>query len=336
MSMALSAPEAAEVSAAYRHCETVTRQQAKNFAYGIALLPAQKRRALSAVYAYARRIDDIGDGDLPVPDKISELAQARAAVSVLAARVTSGDASDAASDDPVLLALLDAARRFPIPLTAFGELIDGCEADVRGTSYATFAELEHYCRCVAGSIGRLSLGVFGSADLATASPLADSLGVALQLTNILRDIREDLGSGRVYLPAADLARFGCTLLPAGTGGAAPGSGSADSGGTIEGPMQDLIRFEAGRARDWYAVGMQLMPLLDRRSAASAGAMAGIYRRLLEHIAARPQEALSHRMSLPTREKLMIAVTALAGMGRPGRSRRRRAAADSTVAAGDLP
>ncbi len=346
--MALSAPEAAEVVAAYQHCETVTRQQAKNFAYGIALLPAEKRRALSAVYAFARRIDDIGDGDLPVPDKISELAQARAAVGSL------GDG--AGTDDPVLLALQDAARRFPIPLTAFGELIDGCEADVRGTSYATFADLEHYCRCVAGSIGRLSLGVFGSADLATASPLADSLGVALQVTNILRDIREDLGNGRVYLPAADLARFGCTLLPAGADSPAADSPAADNaaahnagahnsgangtapnnGGTIAGPMHDLIRFEADRARDWYAVGMQLMPLLDRRSAASAGAMAGIYRRLLEHMAARPQEVLQHRMSLPTREKLLIAVTALAGMGRPGRGARRQAAPESTVTAGDLP
>ena len=231
----------------------------------------------------------------------------------------------------MLLALQDAARRFPIPLAAFSELIDGCEADVRGTSYETFPELEHYCRCVAGSIGRLSLGVFGSADLAAASPLADSLGVALQLTNILRDIREDLGNGRVYVPAADLARFGCTLLPPGEGG-----GSAGSGGTIAGPMHDLIRFEAGRARDWYAVGMQLMPLLDRRSAASAGAMAGIYRRLLGHIAARPDEALEHRMSLPTGEKLRIAVSCLAGMARPGRTARRRAAPESTVAAGDLP
>jgi phytoene synthase len=99
-------------------------------------------------------------------------------------------------------------------------------------------------------------------------------------------------------------------------------------------MHDLIRFEAARARDWYAVGMQLMPLLDRRSAACTGAMAGIYRRLLEHIAARPQDALQHRMSLPTRQKLMIAVTSLAGMGRPGLGARRRPG--SSVAAGDVP
>ncbi|MFY9890780.1 MAG: presqualene diphosphate synthase HpnD [Streptosporangiaceae bacterium] len=301
--MTVRAPQAADVEAAYRQCETITRQQAKNFAYGIALLPGPKRRALSAVYAYARRIDDIGDGTLPVPEKVAALAAERTSITALA----EGSAADAAaSGDPVLIALRDAADRFPVPLLAFGELIEGCEADVRGVSYATFADLEHYCRCVAGSIGRLSLGVFGCADPAVASPLADDLGVALQLTNILRDIREDLGNGRVYLPAEDLARFGCTLTPP---------------ATIEGPMAELIRFEADRARRWYATGLRLLPLLDRRSAACTGAMAGIYRRLLEHIAKRPEEALAARMSLPGREKALIAAAALTGLGRVRAARR---------------
>ena len=303
--MTVHAPEAVGVEFAYRQCETITRQQAKNFAYGIALLPGAKRRALSAVYAYARRIDDIGDGTLAVADKVAQLAAARTSITALAA----GTAADAAeTGDPVLIALRDAADRFPIPLAAFSELIEGCEADVRGVSYAKFADLEHYCRCVAGSIGRLSLGVFGCADPSVASPLADSLGVALQLTNILRDIREDLGNGRVYLPAEDLARFGCTLTPGdpGVGGTA---------GAVAGPMAELIRFEADRARSWYATGMKLMPLLDRRSAACTGAMAGIYRRLLEHISARPEDALAARMSLPGREKALIAVAALVGIGR---------------------
>jgi len=313
-----------DVDAAYRECETITRQQAKNFAYGIALLPGDKRRALSAVYAFARRIDDIGDGTLPVPEKVAELAAARAAVTALA----EGTAADAAATgDLVLIALRDAADRFAVPLAAFGELIEGCEADVRGVSYATFADLEHYCRCVAGSIGRLSLGVFGCADPAVASPLADSLGVALQVTNILRDIREDLGNGRVYLPAEDLDRFGCALTPPLPNGAR-GDGKIDGTGKIDGPMADLIRFEADRARSWYATGLQLIPMLDRRSAACAGAMAGIYRRLLEHISARPQDALAERMSLPGREKALIAITALSGIGRR-RAGRRSAPRQST-------
>jgi squalene synthase HpnD len=309
----------ARIREAYRHCETVTRQQAKNFAYGITLLPADKRRALSAVYALARRIDDIGDGTLPAERKLEELAGARQLIALLA----DGQAMQAAPGDLVLLALTDAAHRFPIPADAFGELIDGCEADVRGTRYASFTELEHYCRCVAGSIGRLSLGVFGSRDPAAAAPLADALGIALQVTNILRDVKEDLGNGRVYLPAEDLARFGCSLQPAGPG---------DTGGpgTISGPMAELMRFEADRARSWYATGMQLMPMLDRRSAACTGAMAGIYRHLLEHISARPDEALRRRLSLPTREKAVIALGALAGKGR--RSRRVPATAGPSAAA----
>jgi phytoene synthase len=284
----------ADVRAAYQRCEQITRQQAKNFSYGIALLPLAKRQALSAVYAFARRIDDIGDGTMPAADKLAALEEARAAVD----SISSGGSADG---DLVLLGLADAARRFPIPLSAFGELIDGCEADVLGTRYASFADLEHYCRCVAGSIGRLSLGIFGSRDLATAAPLADALGVALQLTNILRDIREDLGNGRVYLPAEDIERFGCTLEP----------GGPDRDMVLAGDLAALIGFEADRARDWYRTGLALMPLLDRRSAASAGAMAGIYRRLLEHISAAPGEALAHRMSLPASEKAMVAASALA-------------------------
>ena len=311
--MTLSAPDAADISAAYRRCETITRQQAKNFAYGIALLPGDKRRALSAVYALARRIDDIGDGTLPAPEKLAALGEARAALTALAA----GTAADAAATgDPVLIALHDAASRFRIPLPAFGELIDGCEADVRGDHYDTFSQLEHYCRCVAGSIGRLSLGVFGSRD-EQAEQLADALGVALQLTNILRDVREDLGNGRVYLPADDLARFGCALIP-------PGADGGD--GKIDGPVADLVAFEAERARAWYGVGMRLLPMLDWRSAACTGAMAGIYRRLLEHIAASPQQALAGRMSLPGREKALIALAAITGLSTRRAGRRTAEAA----------
>jgi phytoene synthase len=293
--MTARSAETDEVRAAYQHCEQVTRTQARNFSYGIRLLPAAKRRALSAVYAFARRVDDIGDGTLPAAEKLAALGEARDAVAAL-------DRDRAPADDQVLVALADAAGRFAIPLPAFGELIDGCEADVRGTSYTTFDQLEHYCRCVAGSIGRLSLGVFGSRDPATAEPLADALGVALQLTNILRDIREDLGNGRVYLPAEDLERFGCTLRP-------------DRAGQLAGDrgLEELMRFEAQRALGWYARGMRLLPLLDRRSAASAGAMAGIYLRLLQQIAAAPAAALQQRQSLPGKAKAMVAVRALAGI-----------------------
>ncbi len=215
--MSLLGPAATiDVRAAYRECEQITRQQAKNFSYGIALLPGDKRRALSAVYAFARRIDDIGDGSMAADDKLIALEQARSAVLSLASGESAVSAE--AGADPVLIALQDAAARFHLPIPAFGELIDGCEADVRGVSYVTFDDLRLYCRCVAGSIGRLSLGVFGTSDPARPEPLADVLGLAMQLTNITWDVREDLSNGRVYLPAEDLEQFGCTLTPPGPDG----------------------------------------------------------------------------------------------------------------------
>jgi 15-cis-phytoene synthase len=352
-------PPSIEVRAAYRRCEEITWSQARNFSYGIRLLPPAKRQALAAVYAFARRIDDIGDGTLPAPEKLTALEDARAALSGLMA----GGPRD--PGDQVLVALADAANRFDIPLAAFGELIDGCAADVRGVTYATFDDLLHYCRCVAGSIGRLSLGVFGTANPQQAVPLADSLGVALQLTNILRDIREDYASGRVYLPAEDFARFGCALggssFPGpgdGSSPPAPGDGSSPpapgDGSSPPAPgdgsaaalppraaalppraaalpplaadpawdqLTALVEFEADRARTWYAKGLALMPLLDRRSAASAGAMAGIYYRLLEHIAASPAAVLTRRVSLSPREKALVAARSLAATAvRPPRPR----------------
>jgi phytoene synthase len=278
------------VAEAYRECEAITKKQARNFYYGIRLLPAAKRDALCAVYAISRRIDDIGDGDLPLAEKTGALSSLRASL-----RVTP-------TSDAVLVALADAASRFPIPMGAFDELIDGVEMDLAGRAYETFDELVTYCRCVAGSVGRLSLGVFGSRDGTVAPLYADQLGIALQQTNILRDIREDLMGGRVYLPQQELAEFGVQL-------------ALDERGALadkEGNLARLIAFSAERARRWYADGWRLMPLLDRRSAASTGAMSGIYRRLLDRISADPTAVYTQRLSLSGREKAGVAVRALLG------------------------
>ncbi len=282
-------------SIGYLECERIVRERARNFAYGIRLLPPPKRRALNAIYAFARRIDDIGDGDGPAEQRLAALGEARAHLADLPEQ----------TGDPVLVALADATRRYPIPVEAFGELIDGCEADVRGTDYKTFDDLLHYCRCVAGSIGRLCLGAFGSDDPATTAPLADALGVALQLTNILRDIREDAQNGRTYLPAEDLDAHGCTLRLDATGRFVDPPGR----------LAALVREEAARAHEWYARGMRLLPLLDRRSAACVGTMAGIYRRLLVRIEADPVMALQARTSLPAWQKAAVAARALAGVRR---------------------
>jgi 15-cis-phytoene synthase len=302
---------------AYAACEQITWEQARNFAYGIRLLPPPKRRALAAVYAFARRIDDIGDGDLPAADKTAALEAARGQVLALAA----GDNPD--DGDPVLVALADAGRRFAVPLAAFGELVDGCLADVTGTSYKTFDDLLWYCRCVAGSIGRLSLGVYrgergvvpperqsvhGATEPGKQAKLADDLGVALQLTNILRDVREDYLNGRVYLPEEDVAKFGIEFAPFGEPEPFPAEAQ-------QARFASLVEFEAARAREWYASGMRLLATIDRRSAACTGAMAGIYRRLLERIASQPSAVLTGRMSLPAGQKALVAAQALAGVDR---------------------
>ena len=271
---------------AYDFCEAVTRQEAKNFAYGIRLLRKPERRALSAVYALARRIDDIGDGQAAPAEKLSELQAIRKSI----------DTIDPQSTDPVLVAVDDASRRYRLPMSCFGEIIDGCEMDVIGTSYETIDDLVGYCRKVAGSVGRLSLAVFGSTDLEGAIPLADSLGVALQLTNILRDVVEDRSLGRVYLPSNDAESVGC----------AP---------DLTGPAADvarLVALECGRADRWFAEGLQLLPLLDSRSRACVGAMAGIYGRLLVRIKGEPIAVTRGRMSLPSWEKALVAARSLAG------------------------
>ncbi|MET9433875.1 presqualene diphosphate synthase HpnD [Streptomyces sp. NPDC006551] len=290
----------APVQAAYSYCEAVTGQQARNFAYGIRLLPTEKRQAMSALYAFSRRVDDIGDGALAPDAKRERLESTRA----LLDRIRQG-AVDEDDTDPVAVALTDASRRFPIPLGGLDELIDGVLMDVRGESYETWDDLKTYCRCVAGAIGRLSLGVFGTQPGAhsaeRAAEYADTLGLALQLTNILRDVREDAGNGRTYLPADDLAKFGC------------GDGFESDVPPAGADFTGLVHFEVRRARALFAEGYRLLPMLDRRSGACVAAMAGIYRRLLDRIERDPEAVLRGRVSLPGREKAYVAVRGLSGL-----------------------
>ncbi|MFJ7157876.1 presqualene diphosphate synthase HpnD [Streptomyces sp. NPDC101118] len=297
------------VLAAYSYCEAVTGTQARNFAYGIRLLPTEKRQAMSALYAFSRRVDDIGDGTLAPAAKLARLEDTRA----LLGRIRDG-AVDEDDTDPVAVALAHAARRFPIPLGGLDELIDGVLMDVRGETYETWDDLKVYCRCVAGAIGRLSLGVFGTQpgapDAERAAEYADTLGLALQLTNILRDVREDAGNGRTYLPAEDLAKFGCAE------GFGPGRAPAGS------DFPGLVHHEVRRARALFAEGYRLLPLLDRRSGACVAAMAGIYRRLLDRIERDPAAVLRGRVSLPGREKAYVAVRGLSGLDARTISRRR--------------
>lgn len=278
--MALQTP-VAPPEQGYRVCEAITRARAANFYYGIRLLPAGKRRAMCAVYSFARRIDDIGDGEEPSARKLELLSAAR-------------DELEQPPQRPVMVALKDAEQRFSLPHQALHDLVTGVEMDVRGESYDTFEELVTYCRHVAGTIGRLSVAIFGPHDLEAADPLADDLGVAMQLTNIIRDVREDLERGRVYLPREDLERFGCEDLLA-----APPEA-----------FSQLIAFEAARARDWFDRGLRLLDLIDGRSGACVGAMTGIYRRILKRIERDPGTVRERRVSLPPWEKTWVALRSL--------------------------
>jgi 15-cis-phytoene synthase len=273
------------IELAYETCRRVARDSGSSFYAGMRLLPADRRGPLFAIYALARQIDDIADGALSQERKLAELA---------AVRTSLGRLDE--SDDPVLVALADTARRFPVPVDAFGDLVDGAEMDVRGTTYATFAELEIYCRRVAGSIGRLSLGVFDCSDRERGTVLADELGLALQIGNVLRDVSEDAAAGRVYLPTEDLERFGVQAAQ----------------GAFRGPLELLIAFEAERGLGRLDQGLELVPLLDRRSAACVLAMAGKYRRLLERIAADPAVVLRGRVSLRPWEKGLVLARGVAG------------------------
>jgi phytoene synthase len=273
---------------AYRRCTELTRASSTSFYQGMRLLPRERREALFAVYAFARRIDDAADDDGAGDVRRQRLADARDALHVPADH----------PEDPVLVALADACARFPIPLDAFEDMLAGAEADVAGAAYPSFDELVVYCRQVGGSVGRLCVGVFETRDRPAASALADDLGVALQLTNILRDLAEDRERGRVYLPQEDLRRFGCRV---------------DAEG-FHGPFAELVRFEAERAEGWYERGLGVLPLLDRRSAASVAAMAGAYRRLLRRIARDPGAAIQGRVSLPGWEKGLVAARSLVGAG----------------------
>ena len=294
---------------AYRRCEEITWTEARNFAYGIRLLPPPKRRAMSALYALARRIDDVGDGDWPRDRKLAALDDLHTAIEALEA----GDVAD--SDDPVLVAVADAASHYPIPVAALHEIVEGCEHDVRGETYATMDDTVRYCRLVAGSVGRLSLGVFGTTSargaigdpdgssdnpagpLRSVEDLADDLGVALQLTNMLRDIVEDHRMGRIYLPEQERDRFGIT----------PGQWAPPDRVAI------LVQFVAGQAVMWFERGLVLLDHLDYRSRACTAAMAGIYRRLLGRILAQPESPLNGRVSLPAREKALVAARSLSGL-----------------------
>jgi phytoene synthase len=264
------------VEDAYAEVVRITRREARNFAWGIAVLPRPKRLAVAALYAFARRVDDIADDPkLPVAARREGLEACRAAVEALPA---------APAGDPVLVALADAASRYPVPTSALADLVAGGLMDVDTARYADWGELREYCRRVAGAVGLACTAVYGPSDPAAAPPRAETLGVALQQINIMRDVAEDWRLGRVYLPQDELERFGVS--------------EADIAAGRTGPeWQALMEHQGRRADELLADGLGLLPLLDRRSALCVRAFAGIYRGLLVQMRGRGYDVFTSRPRL---------------------------------------
>jgi phytoene synthase len=271
------------VEAAYAECARITRREARNFAWGIMLLQRPKRVALTALYAFARRIDDIADGPWPREERRRRLDEARATLDAL---------PSAPPGDPVLVALADTLVRYPVPRRALGELIDGALWDVERSRYESWDELREYCRRVAGTIGVSCTAVYGPSDPERARPLAEILGLALQQINIMRDVAEDWTLGRVYLPQDELARFGVTEEDIAAGRTGPG-------------WRGLMAHEASRARALLGEGLGLLDLLDRRSALCVRTLTGIYAGVLDEIERREWDVFGTRPRLSALGKLRV-------------------------------
>ena len=296
-------PTRSQLDMAYSVCRHIARSAAKNFYYGFVVLPPRKRNALAAVYAFMRRCDDIADDQtLTRTDRQNRLAEWLDKVH----RALSGQPTD----DPVLLALTDAQRTYQIPFGLLDQLAFGTAADLENAAenpqasnivgaaapaplvarYKTFEDLRKYCYGVASVVGLVCIRIFGYRDPGAES-LAELCGLAFQLTNIIRDVKEDAAMGRVYLPEEDLLQYGLQASDL----AVPGLSR----------IRPLLALEAERARECYQAGEELIPLVNEDSQPGLWVLITIYRRLLEKIAAKDYDVFSQRIRLSVTEKVSI-------------------------------
>ena len=275
------------IDQSYEYCRRVARRRAKNFYYSFILLSRPQRRAMCAIYAFMRYCDDLSD----------EPGATRAAIERWRAELEDALAGRF-SGHPVWPAFHHTVRRFRIPHEYFRAMIDGVLSDLEPREFETFDQLYRYCYQVASVVGLTTIHIFGF-DTRSALPLAEKCGAAFQLTNILRDIREDAARGRIYLPAEDLRRFGLT------------TGDIHTGKRSQ-PFLNLMQFEAERARAYYNESMPLLDLIHPRSRPSLWALIGIYSRLLERIVESDYDVFARRVRLPLWEKSWIVVRALVG------------------------
>jgi phytoene synthase len=276
-----TAPELPQLEADYARCAQVTRESSSNFYYAFMLLPVERRRALHAVYAFCRLIDDIAD-EQSVREPGAMLRRWREELQ----RVY-----EAAPTRPVSRALADSVRRFEIPLRYFEEVIDGVEMDLSRTRYQTFEDLRLYCYRVASAVGLICIEIFGYRN-PSARIYAENLGIAFQLTNIIRDVSEDASRGRIYLPLEDLARFEV-------------SPEEIFDGVHSARFERLMEFEANRARSFYEAAERALPKEDSATLLTAEAMRLIYGALLERIVRSHYRVLGRRYSLSAPRKLLL-------------------------------
>jgi len=269
------------------HCRSVAKTRARNFYYSFVLLTPERKNAMCAVYAFMRYCDDLSDEPGATHSAMDRWRDAL--TEALAGRPDSS---------PVWPAFLDAVATYRIPHRYFYDMIEGVASDLETRTFEKFDELYQYCYRVASVVGLTTIHIFGF-DSAAALPLAEKCGIAFQLTNILRDIREDAGLGRVYLPSEDLARFGVTP-------------DALKAALRTDAFAALMDFEIARARNYYQESAPLIDLIHEESRGSMRALIAIYSGLLERIAETPSDVLTRRISLPATEKVWIVLRSALG------------------------
>ena len=274
-----------KVRESYKYCRDIAKKRAKNFYYSFLLLEAKKRDAMCAIYAFMRHCDDLADD----PEAL-QAGTAEQHISVWRVELDRA-LNGLVTDDPLWPAFVDTVRRYSIPHRFFHEMIDGVLSDVRPQQMATYEELYQYCYRVASVVGLTIVHVFGFNNV-RALLLAEKCGIAFQLTNIIRDVREDAAMDRVYIPAEDLERFGVTV-------------DQLKFGAENDRFRKLMRFEAARAKVCYEESASLIGLIDRRSRKSLWALRAIYQLLLKKMERGKFAVLSRRINVPTRTKIML-------------------------------
>jgi len=270
------------LESAYEECRSITRREAKNFYYAFLTLPPARRRAISVIYAFCRHCDDSVDTHGFTEDKLMTLAGIREDL----AKSYRHNATA-----PIFLALDDVAQRYEIPQTHFQDIISGVESDLVKNRYNDFQELRQYCYQVASVVGLICLQIFGYQNHQAREHAID-LGLAMQLTNIARDVKEDLEMDRIYLPQDEMARFGCSEQDL-------------RDGVLNQQFTDLMQFQAQRAQEYFRSGFKLLPYLSRRSRACPAVLGQLYCKILERIGDAGYDVLHQRISLSKGEKLRV-------------------------------